>query len=227
MNFNNLAKPKERQNDFGGVFGEPILKDKTFFFFSYEGLRLRQPATRQSAVPDNTSRQQAPAGVQPFLNAYPIQNGNELGSGFAQFNGSYSNPSSLDAYSIRIDHAFTPKFNLFGRYNYSPSSVRERGATFTATALSNSESIDFSIHTGTIGMTALITPAISNDLLVNYSIQRLATRFTVDNLAELCRCPIHSCSPPASRPRIALICSPSAALASTARVRDAPMSSGR
>ena len=59
--------------------------------------------------------------------------------------------------------------------------MRERGATFTAKALSNSESIDFSIHTGTIGMTALITPAISNDLRVNYSIQRLATRFTGDN----------------------------------------------
>src|SRR3984957_7959198 len=38
-----LPKAEERQNDFGGVFGGPIIKDKTFFFFSYEGLRLRQP----------------------------------------------------------------------------------------------------------------------------------------------------------------------------------------
>src|SRR5712692_7957815 len=45
-NFNHLPKPAERQNDFGGVFGGPILKDKTFFFFSYEGLRLRQPVTQ-------------------------------------------------------------------------------------------------------------------------------------------------------------------------------------
>src|SRR5271154_2653877 len=44
-NFNHLPKPEERQNDFGGVVGGPILKDKTFFFFSYEGLRLRQPHT--------------------------------------------------------------------------------------------------------------------------------------------------------------------------------------
>ena len=42
--FNDLPKPEERQNDFGGVFGGPIIKDKTFFFVSYEGLRLRQPA---------------------------------------------------------------------------------------------------------------------------------------------------------------------------------------
>src|SRR5438094_2810549 len=46
VNFNRLAKPAERQNDFGGVFGGPVVKDKTFFFFSYEGLRLRQPATQ-------------------------------------------------------------------------------------------------------------------------------------------------------------------------------------
>src|SRR5271165_64656 len=98
-----LPKAEERQNDFGGVFGGPIIKDKTFFFFSYEGLRLRQPATQETAVPDTGSRQQAPSPMQPFLNAYPVQNGRELGSDLAQYNASYSDPASLNAYSIRID----------------------------------------------------------------------------------------------------------------------------
>src|SRR6266487_1505260 len=31
-----LPKPALRQNDFGGIFGGPIVKNKTFFFFSYE-----------------------------------------------------------------------------------------------------------------------------------------------------------------------------------------------
>src|SRR5260370_5782396 len=31
-----LPKAKERQNDFGGTFSGPILKNSTFFFFSYE-----------------------------------------------------------------------------------------------------------------------------------------------------------------------------------------------
>ncbi|HXJ86144.1 MAG TPA: carboxypeptidase regulatory-like domain-containing protein, partial [Candidatus Binatia bacterium] len=69
-NFNQLPKPDERQNDFGGVFGGPIIKDKTFFFFSYEGLRLRQPATQESIVPDAASRQvETPAGIsiRPYL----------------------------------------------------------------------------------------------------------------------------------------------------------------
>src|SRR5262249_54106948 len=46
VNFNGLTKPAARQNDFGGVFGGPVIKNKMFFFLSYEGLRLRQPATQ-------------------------------------------------------------------------------------------------------------------------------------------------------------------------------------
>ena len=94
---------RTRQNDFGGVLGGPVRKDKMFFFFSYEGLRLRQPSSMQTAVPDNASRQAAPAASRPFLNAFPIANGPALGVGLAQFNASFSNPSTLNAYSIRMD----------------------------------------------------------------------------------------------------------------------------
>lgn len=180
-NFNHLAKPDEKQNDFGGVFGGPIFKDKTFFFFSYEGLRLRQPFTQQAAVPDSLSRQQAPAATQPFLNAYPIANGPELGSGLAQFNASYSNPSSLDATSMRVDQAINPNLNLFVRYNYSPSSLEQRAAPFTTPTLSTKDSISSSVHTLTLGLTELIEPNISNEVRLNYSNQRVATQFIVDN----------------------------------------------
>src|SRR5262249_6389429 len=103
VNYNGLKKPAERSNDFGGVFGGPVIRNKSFFFFPYEGRRLRPPASLQPAVPDSTSRQQAPAAMSPFLNAYPIANGPALGAGLAQFNAGYSNPSSLDASSIRVD----------------------------------------------------------------------------------------------------------------------------
>jgi hypothetical protein len=179
-NFNQLPKPEERQNDFGGVFGGPIFKDKTFFFFSYEGLRLRQPSTAETVVPDTASRQQAQATVPailPYLNAYPMANGAELGAGLAQFNASFSNPSSLDAYSIRVDHVINSKLNLFARYNYSPSSIDQRGPFGV---LSTTESLSSSVQTFTVGVTGLIKPEISNEVRANYSNHRVSTKFAVD-----------------------------------------------
>jgi len=182
-NFNHLPKPAERQNDFGGVFGGPIFRDRTFFFFSYEGLRLRQPATQESVVPDLASRQvQTPEGiaVQPYLNAFPmpLPNAVDVGPGLAPFNGSYSNPSSLNAYSIRADHVINSKLTLFGRYNYSPSSTAVRNPFGV---LSSTEALDSSLQTFTLGGTELIKPEISNEMRANYSNQRVGTRFFLDN----------------------------------------------
>lgn len=167
MNFNGLRKPQERQNDFGGVIGGPVRKNKTFFFFSYEGLRLRQPSTQQSVVPDVQSREQAPATMRPYLNAFPVANGASLGAGLGQFNASYSNPSTLDANSIRVDQLVNSKISLFGRYNYSPSSLDQRSPPFAGPVLSMTNSLSSSVHTLTIGFTHLIKPGISNEVRTN------------------------------------------------------------
>ena len=182
VNFSGLPKPAERLNDFGGVFGGPIFKDKTFFFFSYEGQRLRQPSSLQTTVPDNQSRLQAPAAMRPYLNAFPVANGPALAPGLAQFNAGFSNPSSLDAYSIRIDHSPGPKLNLFGRYNYSPSSMDQRGPVFSSgRVLSTTNSLSSTVHTGTVGLTQMIRPEISNEVRVNYSNHRVGIKFVMDD----------------------------------------------
>lgn len=182
VNFNGLPKPAERLNDFGGVLGGPVVRDKTFFFFSYEGQRLRQPSSLQTTVPDNQARQQAPPAMRPYLNAFPIANGPQLAPGVAQFNASFSNPSSLDAYSIRIDHALPSRLNLFGRYNFSPSSTDQRGPVFSSgRVLSTTNSLSSSVHTATFGLTQMISPEISNEVRANYSNHRIGIDFVMDD----------------------------------------------
>ncbi|MBZ5667552.1 MAG: carboxypeptidase regulatory-like domain-containing protein [Acidobacteriia bacterium] len=161
----------ERQNDFGGTLGGPIRipglyngKDKTFFFISYEGLRLTVPQpSHQYFVPDMTMRQQAPAAVQPFLNAFSVPNGGEdgLNDGLAIYNLAYSAPSSLDNVGVRVDHSFGDKLKLFGRYANTPSS----GWTFLNPAFKRNGSIN--VRTLTVGATSTITPRQANELRFN------------------------------------------------------------
>jgi carboxypeptidase family protein/TonB-dependent receptor-like protein len=182
VNVKGLEKPEERQSDFGGVAGGPLRTNRTFFFFSYEGLRLRQPASQQTAVPDAASRQQAPASMRPYLNAYPLPNGAALGPGLAEFNASYSNPSTLDTNSIRVDHVVNDKLTVFGRYNYSPSSFDQRGGTFSSgRVLSTTSSVSSSVHTLTGGLTQLITQGISHEIRGNYSYHRMGITYTMDD----------------------------------------------
>jgi hypothetical protein len=59
----NTVKPQENQNQFGGTFGGPIKKDRTFFFVSYEGRRVRQGVSGQTvAVPTTFERNGVFAG---------------------------------------------------------------------------------------------------------------------------------------------------------------------
>ena len=163
-----LPKAKERQNDFGGVLGGPILKDRTFFFFSYEGLRLRLPQTSLTNVPDNNARQNAAAAMKPYLNAYPLQNGaDNSATGVAQFNSSFSNPATLDAYSLRVDHKLNQEVSIFGRYDYSPSELDQRG--LSGTSLSSNTSERITTQTGTLGVTWAISSIAANEFRFNYS----------------------------------------------------------
>jgi hypothetical protein len=54
----NTVKPQFNQNQFGGTFGGPLRKDRTFFFTSYEGRRVRQGISGQTVfvpTPDQRS----------------------------------------------------------------------------------------------------------------------------------------------------------------------------
>jgi Carboxypeptidase regulatory-like domain/TonB-dependent Receptor Plug Domain len=177
-NANRLPKPAERQNDFGGVVGGPIIKNRTFFFFSYEGLRLRQPQVGLMEVPTVAARQALPASVQPYINALPLPNGPEVRNGVAQFNASISNPASLNATSIRVDHTINSKLTLFGRYNHAPSDSAIRGGTLSLNTVTVTRT---KTQTLTLGSTWTLTSTMSNDLRFNYSRNRGGISLLLDD----------------------------------------------
>jgi hypothetical protein len=177
-------KPPEKQNDFGGTFGGPVIipglysgRDRTFFFFSYEGLRLRLPEFTLTNVPTLADRQQAAAGIQPILNAFPLPNGKDLGNGFAELNAGYANASSLNAASIRIDHTLSEKLTVFARYNKAPS----ESTTRSTGDLSNLTTNRLDTQTFTAGITELINKRMSNDLRANYSYNGAYSTSFLDN----------------------------------------------
>ena len=164
-----LPKAKEHQNDFGGTLGGPLWKNKTFFFLSYEGLRLLQPSTGLSDVPTVASRNAAPSTIQPYFNAYPLPTGPDEGNGLAPANYSFSNRNRLDAGSIRIDQHLGSSVSIFGRYNYAPSEVLSRGGGISGVALNTLEDKSFSLRTVTAGLTYAITPRMGDELRFNWS----------------------------------------------------------
>jgi len=180
--FNNLlGKPISalRQNDFGGTLGGPIRiprlyngRDKTFFFFSYEGLRLVQPqaASTSLLVPDTFMRQQAPAALQPILNSFPLPNGKDFGTAaapsLAQFIHPFSVPSNIDATSVRVDHIFAAKLTLFFRIGYAPSSTEQRGTVGATSGISRAS---INTTTFTLGALSQLSGRAGNDFRLGYA----------------------------------------------------------
>jgi hypothetical protein len=172
-NYNHVKKPSLRQNDFGGTLGGPIWlpklyngKKQSFFFVSYEGLRLTQPQVGSvQYVPDTYMRQQAPAALQPILNAWPVQTGTDYGTAaspsLAIFLKSYSLPSKIDSTSIRLDHNLSAKMSLFFRANYTPSSTDSR-------ALSALTHQNVDTQTYTLGATRQLSSTVSNEFRLGY-----------------------------------------------------------
>jgi hypothetical protein len=214
--------PATKQNDFGGTFGGPVTipslyngRGKTFFFVSYEGLRLTQPQpTSATYVPDLCMRamgpcpivmrngisvQRAPAAsaLLPAMNAFPLPSINGLEdavNGIGQFIGSWSNPSSIDSSSVRFDHVVNDKLRLFFRFSNTASSSASRGAggigSFGPTINTTSA---YTMQTYTAGATSVFSSRLSNELRLNYSSNAVSQDEVIDpfggstpvNLAQL------------------------------------------
>jgi hypothetical protein len=192
-------EPAERQNDFGGTLGAPVRmpglydgKDKTFFFVSYEGLRLRQPQPSSiSNVPTagpTGLRTVAPGSLQPVLKAFPLPYcpaslspescSTDLGNGLGDFVGTWSNPSSIDAFSVRFDQAIGARFRLFFRFSNTSSDAVARSAI----AASQINTTSFTTRTYTAGLTSAIANGFSNEFRLNYSSNEGTSSSRIDNI---------------------------------------------
>jgi hypothetical protein len=176
--FYGIPYPEIHQNDFGGTFGAPVFiprlyerKDKTFFFVSYEGLRLLSPqAASINDVPDMEARTTSPQALQSVLNAFTVPNGPDLGDGIAEYIGSWSNPSAINSTSVRLDHAVTEKTRVFFRFSETNSSSEGRPSG-ESNGLNPSDpgTTSYILRTYTLGENNALTTRLANELRVNHS----------------------------------------------------------
>lgn len=162
--FNAVPQPKPplRQNNFGGTLGGPIRKDRTFFFVSYEGLRLEQPQIQSVSVITGEAPVQGSPIFLSSVNAFPLPTGPVNPGGItARHTMAYSNPSRFDATSGRVDHSIR-RATIFGRYNHSPSSQIDQPFT-------QASEIRNGIDTATGGATILLSRDKVNDFRANWS----------------------------------------------------------
>lgn len=129
-NFFDLEKPDFQRNQFGLTVGGPIVKDRTFYFGSYEALRENKGITRIAIVPDDNARMGKLPGIpqsqvdprsQPIINLFPRANGRNFGDGTAEFIGLTKRVSKDDFFVIRLDHTLSDSHSMFIRYLYDNS----------------------------------------------------------------------------------------------------------
>ena len=129
--------PPLRQNQFGGALGGPLVRDRSFFFFSYEGQRVRRSLTKTFSVPTRAVRSGDFSGFAqicdpviinpstgactPFAgNRIPADRIDPLAAAFLQHVPQPTSDATLqnltavgkqvkdvDQISLRVDHRFT------------------------------------------------------------------------------------------------------------------------
>jgi hypothetical protein len=129
----NQKIPHFARNQFGGVVSGPIKHNRTFFLASYEGLRQRLGITTQAVVPNAAARNGEIPGlpkinvdpaVPGYLNLVPLPNGRDFGDGTGQYISGGSNLDDEDFIAGRVDHTFSSKTSIFGRYTFNNAKVQ-------------------------------------------------------------------------------------------------------
>jgi hypothetical protein len=120
--------PPFKRNQFGGSIGGPIIKERTFFFFDYEGIRQSKGLTQLTFVPSIPARSgflqgsATPVTIDPAAQAalafYHLPNGpvSPDNPDIAQYRFSGQQVVSENFYTTRLDHKISEKDSMSGTY---------------------------------------------------------------------------------------------------------------
>jgi hypothetical protein len=171
--FDGPTVPPFRRNQFGAAIGGPIIKDRTFFFFNYEGLRQSLSSTQVDIVPSNNARQgilstgnvTVDPAVVPYLQFWHVPNGAILpGGDTANYNVVTKQVGSGNFYTARIDHQFSTKDMFAGTFLYDKTQLSNPDPLNNETFF-NSNSRPF----GSLEETHIFSPALTNSVRFGYS----------------------------------------------------------
>ncbi len=124
-----------RRHQFGASLGGPIIRNKTFYFFNYEGLRQAKGDTSGDVTPNADARRGylpnpetgvleylgVDPAIEPYLALYPLPNGPDFGNGTGLWSGNETSDTHENFGILRIDHRLTDQDFLYGRYNFDKS----------------------------------------------------------------------------------------------------------
>src|SRR5262249_3451428 len=109
-------RPAYRRNQFGGVLGGPIVKDKAFFFGSYEALRERQTTFNREFVPTRQALASAIPEMAPYVALYPTPQV-DLGGGVGTYQFTFPGSVNDRLFNGRVDYQYSDNVSYFARYS--------------------------------------------------------------------------------------------------------------